>query len=147
MGRTITVDYDSLVSLLKSFYNQGYDDAGNTPAPLDMTEDAVSQLTILELQLIENELFEADHLEHEKLRQHELDQAMFDMQGEQPLDQQIEQIELDAINLLFKARELTKDPVFKEACTQFLKTVIEDEEKSVLESERKNRIFIDTHPY
>lgn len=45
----MTIDRDELVALLQTFYAQGFDDAGNTPAPLDMTEDAASQITILEL--------------------------------------------------------------------------------------------------
>ena len=57
MGK-ITIDRDDLVALLQTFYNQGYDDAGNTPAPLDMTEDAVSQITILELREAERDLIE-----------------------------------------------------------------------------------------
>jgi len=51
----ITVDRDELVALLQTFYAQGFDDAGNTPAPLDMTQDAMSQLIILELRLFERE--------------------------------------------------------------------------------------------
>ncbi len=57
MGK-ITIDRDDLVALLQTFYNQGYDDAGNTPAPLDMTEDAASQITILELREAERDLIE-----------------------------------------------------------------------------------------
>ena len=57
MGK-ITVDRDQLVALLQTFYLQGFDDAGNTPAPLDITEDAVSQITILELQQAEHDLIE-----------------------------------------------------------------------------------------
>jgi hypothetical protein len=57
MGK-ITIDRDDLVALLQTFYNQGFDDAGNTPAPLDMTEDAVSQITILELREAERDLIE-----------------------------------------------------------------------------------------
>lgn len=57
MGK-ITIDRDDLLALLQTFYNQGYDDAGNTPAPLDMTEDAVSQITILELREAERDLIE-----------------------------------------------------------------------------------------
>lgn len=57
MGK-ITVDRDELVALLQTFYAQGFDDAGNTPAPLDMTEDAASQITILELREAERDLIE-----------------------------------------------------------------------------------------
>lgn len=54
----ITIDRDDLVALLQTFYNQGFDDAGNTPVPLDMTEDAASQITILELREAERDLIE-----------------------------------------------------------------------------------------
>jgi len=57
MGK-ITIDRDDLVALLQTFYKQGFDDAGNTPAPLDMTEDAASQITILELREAERDLIE-----------------------------------------------------------------------------------------
>lgn len=57
MGK-ITIDRDDLLALLQTFYNQGFDDAGNTPAPLDMAEDAASQITILELREAERDLIE-----------------------------------------------------------------------------------------
>jgi hypothetical protein len=57
MGK-ITIDRDKLVALLQTFYLQGFDDAGNTPAPLDITEDAVSQITILEMYQAEQDLHE-----------------------------------------------------------------------------------------
>ena len=45
---TITIDRDHLVSLLQTFYNQGFDDAGNSPVPFDMKEAAEFQLNLLE---------------------------------------------------------------------------------------------------
>ena len=45
---TITIDRDHLVSLLQTFYNQGFDDAAHSPVPFDMKEAAEFQLNMLE---------------------------------------------------------------------------------------------------
>lgn len=70
MGK-ITIDRDRLVNLIKTFYNQGFNDASHTTEILDVTEDANFQLHLL----IVDQQFEDDHLEYEKIRQQELEQA------------------------------------------------------------------------
>ena len=55
----IVIDRDSMVSLLQTFYNQGFDDAANSPAPFDMKEAAEFQLRLLEKKQLD-EMIEAE---------------------------------------------------------------------------------------
>jgi hypothetical protein len=57
MGK-ITIDRDQLVELIQTFYNQGFDDAGNSPVPFDIKEAVDYQLNLLELRQAEHDLIE-----------------------------------------------------------------------------------------
>jgi hypothetical protein len=62
----ITIDRNKLVELLQTFYAQGFDDAGNTPAPFDMKGDAEHQIDILIATGVDMEQAEKDLLEWER---------------------------------------------------------------------------------
>jgi hypothetical protein len=71
MERTITINRDRLVSLIQTFYTQGFDDAAHSPVPFDIKEAVEFQLHLL----IVDQQLEDDQLEYERIRQQELEQA------------------------------------------------------------------------